>query len=128
MGGDDYHTLRLDRAERKGENVGDVGRVGHAGASHRGGRRREGEASSERLRVALELLRRPVEGRADAALRVRLRRKRMARAEAHQLLDIGAKLLPRDVVGNLLGVAAVAATGSIAAARDRKSTRLNSSN
>src|SRR3546814_18487964 len=27
----------------------------------------------------------------------------MARAEAHQLLDIGAKLLPRDVVGNLLG-------------------------
>src|SRR3546814_15956096 len=75
-----------------------------------------------------ELLLRPDEGRADAALRVRLRRKRMARAEAHQLLDIGAKLLPRDVVGNLLGVAAVAATGSIAAARDRKSTRLNSSN
>src|SRR3546814_4447342 len=98
MAGDDEHTVRLDRAALNGENVGDLGRVGHAAASHRVGRRRDGEASSARLRVALELLLRPVEGRADAALRVRLRRKRMARAEAHQLLDIGAKLLPRDVV------------------------------
>src|SRR3546814_20896941 len=68
-----------------GENVGYLGRVGHAAASHRVGRRRDGEASSARLRVALELLLRPVEGRADAALRVRLRRKRMADRKSTRL-------------------------------------------